>query len=706
MDEILIAGRTIEEHDDRLRQVLDIARRKGIKLKPSKCSLRVRQVKFVGHIITDSGIKPDDSKIEAIQSMPYPTDRKELERFLGMINYLGKFLQNLSEITAPLRELLKQDNEWIWVEQHQKAVDYLKSLITTAPVLAFYDVSQPVKLSVDASREGLRAVLMQNERSVAYASSSLTDCEKRDAQIEKKMLAIVFRVERFHYYVYGRPIKVETDHKPLEAIIKKPLASTPPRLQRMLLRLMKYEILLEYKPGKEMSIPDTLSRASLPIKYPSSDDWDAQVHLIVNSLPMSDEYMNIFQQATADDAVLRLLKNNIMIGWPNKRAEITQEIRAYSGFKEELSESNGLLFKGERLIVPKVLQKEMLQRLHQGHLGRDRCLVTAKEVFFWPGMSKQIIDMVSTCAVCNEHQKSQQKEPLLPHDTAVLPWEKIGADNFEYLGKNYMLLVDYYSNFFEIHLIPTLKASDVIIHMKSQYARHGIPRELISDNGPSFACQEFLKFSKSWGFKHITSSPRFPQSNGMAERAIQTVKQLLNKARTSGQDTYMAILQFRNAPCPDGPSTARLLMDRRLRTNLPTTEAYLRPQIPDKKENAWKTRKSSQAKYYNKTARRTERPHIQPGSKVWMQKKPGDLWEPAVVISEAETPRSYWVKIPNGITYRRNRRMLRDTCTKSRAMPDIFEMDTPETVINGQTTQPENVSDTSVQQEQTNMHDA
>ncbi|XP_055872153.1 uncharacterized protein K02A2.6-like [Biomphalaria glabrata] len=183
---------------------------------------------------------------------------------------------------------------------------------------------------------------------------------------------------------------------------------------------MKYEILLEYKPGKEMSIPDTLSRASLPIKYPSSDDW--QVHLIVNSLPMSDEYMNIFQQATADDAVLRLLKNNNMIGWPNKRAEIPQ---AYSGFKEELSESNGLLFKGERFIVPKVLQKEMLQRLHQGHLGRDRCLVTAKEVFFWPGMSKQIIDMVSTCAVCNEHQKSQQKEPLLPHDTPVLPWEKL-----------------------------------------------------------------------------------------------------------------------------------------------------------------------------------------------------------------------------------------------------------------------------------------
>ncbi|XP_055871505.1 uncharacterized protein LOC129923628 [Biomphalaria glabrata] len=200
---------------------------------------------------------------------------------------------------------------------------------------------------------------------------------------------------------------------------------------------------------------------------------------------------------------------------------------------------------------------------------------------------------------------------------------------------------------------------------------------------PHLLVKKFLKFSKSWGFKHITSSPRFPQSNGTAERVIQTVKQLLNKARMSGQDPYMALLHSRNAPCPDGPSPTRLLMGRRLRTNLPTTEAYLRPQIPDKQENAWKTRKSNQVKYYNKIVRRSERPHIQVWSKVWIygNQQCGDLWEPAVVISEAETPRSYWVKPHNGVTYRRNRRMLRDTCTRSEVMPDIFEMDTPETVI-------------------------
>ena len=223
----------------------------------------------------------------------------------------------------------------------------------------------------------------------------------------------------------------------------------------------------------------------------------------------------------------------------------------FAGFKEELSESNGILFKGERIIVPKILQKEMLKRLHQGHLGRDKCLATAREVIFWPGMSSQIKDMVSRCAVCNEYQRSQQKEPMIPHDIPTLPWEKIGADIFHHDGKNYLLLVDYYSRFIEFNLIPSLKSSDIISYMKSQFARHGIPRQVISDNGPQFHCQEFEQFSKQWGFSHTTSSPIYPKSNGMVERAIQTIKTLLKKAKATCQDPYIALLQLRNAPCAD-----------------------------------------------------------------------------------------------------------------------------------------------------------
>ena len=663
MDELLIGGKDVNEHDERLRQVLETAREEGIKLKPSKCSIRKKEVKFVGHVITDSGLKADDSKIEAINAIPSPTNRKELERFLGMVNYLGKFLPNLSDTTAPLRSLLKKETEWQWIDQHEQTIIKLKKMITEAPVLAFYDPQKPITLSVDASPDGLGAALCQEDKPVAFMSRSLTDCEQRYAQIEKEMLAVVFGLEHFHYYVYGKSVKVETDHKPLEAIIKKPLSSAPPRLQRMLLRLMKYDVTLVYKPGKDMFVPDTLSRAALPQQSPSSDDWDMQVHMVITSLPMSDEKLEMFQKATKEDETLQTLQMQIQTGWPKNKADVPVCIRAFSGFHEEISVADGLLLKGEQLIVPASLQKDMLHKLHEGHLGRDKCLATAREIFFWPGMSSQIIDIVAKCGICNQFRHSQQKEPLINHDVPTLPWEKLGMDLFHFNGKNFLLMVDYYSKYIEVSLLSSLRATDVIMQIKSQFARHGIAREVISDNGPQFNCAEFVSFSKSWGFKHITSSPHRPQSNGMAERAVQTVKTLLTKAAADGKDPYIALMQYRNTPFPDSPSPAQLLMNRRLRTTLPATDAYLKPRIsdPEVMMEAVDKRHSKQKKHYDKTALSSSRPPLKPGTSIRMQTERGGSWKPATVVSSAGAPRSYFVKTAGGSTFRRNRNMLRDT---------------------------------------------
>jgi hypothetical protein len=661
MDEILISGLDTKQHDERLLLVLERARAKGIKLKPSKCSLRVEEVQFIGHTITRHGLKADNTKIEAIQQMPTPNDRKELERFLGMVNYLGKFVPQLSTVSTPLRDLLKQDKEWQWLKQHQDAVDELKRLVTQAPVLAFYDVTKPVKLAVDSSQYGLGAVLLQDEKPVAYASRSLTECETRYAQIEKELLAVVFGLEHFHYYVYGKTVQVESDHKPLEAILKKPLSAAPPRLQRMLLRTMKYDISLSYKPGKEMTVADTLSRAPLTRQSPASDDWESQIHLIVSSLPVSDEMMLKFRAETSNDVTLQAVRGFLQHGWPDNKDEIPQDARAFKGFSDELSESDGLLFKGEQLIVPKTMQNDMLQRLHQGHLGRDKCLAMAREVLFWPGMTAQIINMVASCAVCNKFQHAQQKEPAMPHAVPLLPWEKVGADLFQFDGKSYLLLVDYYSKFFEVSMLPTTRACDVVLYMKSHFARHGIPRELVSDNAQQFAGNEFAKFAVAWGFCHTLVSPKLPQSNGEAERSIQTLKDMLKKAKACGQDPYMALLQYRNTPLPGSASPAQLLMNRRLRTTLPATSMHLKPRVPDeaKVAQAIAKRQQQQAQGYNKTARKRPLRPLKAGEAVYMQMEKGSTWEPATIVSEASTPRSYIVRKEDGSTYRRNRIMLR-----------------------------------------------
>ena len=198
--------------------------------------------------------------------MPVPSPKKDVERLLGTVKYFAKFVPNLSTATAPIRELLRKDTEFQWSHERNKAFKEIKEILTRQPsaVLKFFDVTKPITVSFDASKNGLAAVLLQDEQPIAYASRSMTEAETRYAQIEKELLAVLFALERFNQYTYGKKVLVENDHKPLEIILKKPLHDAPPRLQRMLLRLQQYDFIFKHKPGKELVVADTLSRAPLP----------------------------------------------------------------------------------------------------------------------------------------------------------------------------------------------------------------------------------------------------------------------------------------------------------------------------------------------------------------------------------------------------------------------------------------------------------
>ena len=161
----------------------------------------LEEIKYLGHILSKDGLKPDQSKIEAVRKMPTPECKKDVERFLGVVTYLAKFIPNMSKHTEPLRGLTRDDVEWQWKAEHQQAFNTMKTMLTEAPVLRYYDVKLPVTLSVDASKSGLGAVLLQELKPVAYALRALTETEQRYAQIEKEMLAIVFGAERFHQYI-------------------------------------------------------------------------------------------------------------------------------------------------------------------------------------------------------------------------------------------------------------------------------------------------------------------------------------------------------------------------------------------------------------------------------------------------------------------------------------------------------------------------
>ena len=193
----------------------------------------------------------DPDKVRAICEMPPPQNVAAVQRLLGLAQYLSKFLPHLSNITKPLRELTQKETEWVWDDVQQQALDTLKEAVTNTPVLRYYNLEEEVTLQCDASQHGLGAALLQKGQPVAYASRALTPTETRYAQIEKELLAIVFACDHFNMYIYGRKeVNIETDHQPLEAIMKKPLYSAPERLQRMLLRLQKYNLLIKYKVNK------------------------------------------------------------------------------------------------------------------------------------------------------------------------------------------------------------------------------------------------------------------------------------------------------------------------------------------------------------------------------------------------------------------------------------------------------------------------
>ena len=322
IDDIIVHAETEVKHDHRVHAVLERCEKINLTLNKEKCIFKVKEVTYIGHKLTQEGIKPDNEKVRAINDMPAPIDKKGVERLLGTVNYLDKFIPNLATVTEPIRVLLRKDIEFQWAREQEKALHEIKSILTKdgGPVLKFFDVQKPVTISCDASPTGLGGVLLQEERPVAYASRSLTHAESRYAQIEKELLAVQFSLERFHQYIYGKKVTIESDHKPLEAIVKKVLASAPPRLQRILLRMQKYDYTLEYKPGKELVLPDMLSRAPLPeTAYGSMEEEIAlHVHLLTSNLPVSKPKLEEIKEATAYDPSpkgcdqVRMARNKIL----------------------------------------------------------------------------------------------------------------------------------------------------------------------------------------------------------------------------------------------------------------------------------------------------------------------------------------------------------------------------------------------------------
>lgn len=668
MDDIIVWGSTREEHDARVREVLDLTRKSNLKLNRDKCEFAVKSLTFVGDVISEEGVKPDPRKTSAIVNMERPQNKEEVRRFMGMVTYLAKFIPQLSAQSAPLRCLIEQKNEWVWSHEQEACFQKLKQILTKEPVLKFYDPEKSTRISADASQYGLGAVLLQmydnSWQPVAYASRALTSAEANYAQIEKELLASTYACERFHQYIYGQAFEVETDHKPLVSIMSKPLNDCPMRIQRLSIRLQKYDVKMIYTPGKFMFAADTLSRAVNKKESPDeqkSAEIQAYVDMIVTSLPVSAERTEQIRKATRLDDTMKELKKTILTGWPEQKRDCPRQIQDYWAYRAELSVVNDIVFKGSKFVIPASMRKEMLQKVHEGHLGEEKCKRRAREVMYWPRLNQDISQTTASCEICLTYRSKQQAEPLMPHPVPDRPYQKVGVDLFDCNGKSNIVVTDYFSNYPEVATLQSTSSKTVIAYLKTVFARHGVPCEVFSDNGPQFSSSEFASFAEDWGFHHTTSSPNYPRSNGLAESSVKIVKALMKKAQDGQEDFQRSLMIYRSAPLENGLSPAQMLMGRRIRTNLPINEILLTPGGAHKIKARKQEQKEKHKMQHDKKAKHL--PNLRPGDKVRILDHTTGTWTQGGCVQRKVAPRSYCIQTDHGAALRRNRVDLRPQVT-------------------------------------------
>ena len=658
IDDIIVHGADQNQHDQRLIAVLNKLAKANITLNMKKCEFNVKSVKVLGHIISSNGISADPTKVNAITSMQKPKNVKELRSFLGMVNHLSKFKSHLASETKPLRDLLCKDSQWYWGPEQEKSFINVKNSLVSSPILALYNPNKETKINADASSYGIGGVVLQKQedgdwKPVSYVSRALSPTEARYSQIEKECLAFTWTCERSSDYILGKQIIGETDHKPLIPLLTTYMVEKlPPRIQRFRMRLMQFQIKrMIHVPGKQMYTSDTLSRMSAAENSAENlidhDEMTLYVANIVEALPISDMRLQQIIQAQESDPVCCKLKEFILEGWPEKY-KMSDSLKPYWNFRGELTVVQNVILKSMQILIPSAMRLGVLDKIHQGHQGIVKCRSRARQSVWWPGISREIQDMVQSCRICAGY-KTNTPEPLNPTAFPERPWQLVGIDFFHTKASDYLLIVDYFSRYVEVAgMNKGKRAPDVISTLKDIFARHGIPEEIRSDNGPPFDSWEFTHFAKEWDIKLNPSSPYYPQSNGEAERSVQTIKNILKKEK----DKYQALLAYRSTPLQNGFSPAELLMGRKLRTTVPVFYTQLEPKWPDlsklnEKETSYRQKQQA---YYNARHHAKPLPPLCTGQEVKIKSHV----QPGVVVEKSQSPRQYVIATPTS-EVKRNR---------------------------------------------------
>ena len=662
-DDIIIHGKTEEEHDKRLREVMDRLKTRGLTVNKEKLELKMNRLTFMGHVLSTEGITPTKSRVEAIMNARCPETASEVRSFLGLVNYCGKFIPNLATVAEPLRRLTRKNAIFKWGGDQEKAFSALKKKMSEAESLAYFDKNAKTRIVADASPVGLGAVLTQEKdgisRVVCYASRTLSDVEKRYSQTEKEALALVWACERFHLYLYGIRFELVTDHKPLEVIYSRK-SKPSARIERWVLRLQPYDFTVIYKPGSG-NIADTLSRL-LPSKQPERlalDETDDYVRWVAReSVPRALDIKTIEKESAIDEELAEVRKAVRTGKWHQAKCA-----SIYRAINLELTVIGQIVLRGTRIVIPETLRNTVLKIAHEGHPGIVAMKQRIRTKVWWPGLDKDSEKVCKTCHGCQIVAAPDKPEPMKRTELPSGPWQHLAIDLLGPFptGESVFVVVDYYSRYYKIEIMRKTTSDKIVDALDKMFLVHGLPYSITSDNGPQFVSEEFANYMEENAMIHHRTTPLWPQANGEVERQNRSLSKRIRIAHSEKKDWKRELrkylVAYRTTPhSTTGVSPSELMFKRKVRTKLP--DLYEPDLEIDTEMRDRDAEEKGKGKLYGDNRRHAKESEIKTGDEVLLKQQKTDKFstnfapEPYTVIDKCGN--NVTVQSEDGSQYQRN----------------------------------------------------
>ena len=553
-DDIIVFGKTEEDHDKALVATLRKLQESGLTVNKEKCKLKQTAVEFFGYSVSQNGITPLIK--DSLRHIQRPEDRSEVRSYVGTVNFISKFIPNFSSILAPISNLLSKDTDFHWGMEQENAFQRILQEIQKPRVLKHFNPNEPTELTTDASPVGLCAVLSQNGAPVTFVSRKLTDVEKRYSQTEKEALAIVWGCERLHFYLYGVQFTIKSDHKPL-TVLYSPSGKPSARIMRWALRLLPYSFTIQHIPG--ISNPaDYFSRK--PVENPSAADNSKSFETegYVNSTIMSTIPGAISLQEVLGESLKDTEMQDLILRIKDGKWSLSPQLKPFGNVKDELTTKGGLVLRGSQLVMPRSLRMRSLELAHSSHLGLSKTKQYIRNKVWWPSIDSCITQLIRNCGICQSVNPDgkERLEPLRIKAAPSKPFSTVHIDLFGPLrnGTTILGIIDEFSRWPECYILTSTQTKHIINALDKTFARFGTPDSIVivSDNGPQFISWEFKNYMAANGIKGHLVTPCYPQANSSIERFFRTLKKytkVCNLSRVDLADKLHDFLSmYRNTP--------------------------------------------------------------------------------------------------------------------------------------------------------------